>query len=129
MVRSIFAAALLTVAALPVAATPAQAQRRAAPAADLADVVAGTYHGDIISDARGSSQSNVTITVTKVGRNLVEVRSDNPRIPTVRIPLSQAMSAILSNSTDYVFLLERERDPDGLSLTIDDASLSVRRRR
>jgi len=129
MIRSIAASACLALASLSVVAAPAHAQRRASPAADLADFVAGTYHGEIISDARGSSQSNVTVTVTKVGRNLVEIRSDNPRIPTVRIPLSQAMTAILSNSTDYVFLLDRQRDPDGLSLTIDDASLSVRRQR
>ncbi len=130
MIRSIAASAMLALAATSFVPAEGQAQRRAAPArADLADAVAGTYYGDVISDARGAGRSSVTITVTKVGPNLVEVSADYPRIPTVRIPLTQAMSAILSNSTQYVFLIQRDRDPDALSLTIDDASLSVRRQR
>ena len=32
---------------------------------DLADMVAGVYDGDVISDARGSSRSNVRLTVVK----------------------------------------------------------------
>ena len=49
----------------------------AAPAhkPDLADRVAGTYKGDIISDARGSSKSGVTITVTRTGPNKVEINT------------------------------------------------------
>jgi hypothetical protein len=122
--RMAFVLAGLAVA-LPVAA---EAQRGAQRRADLAEMVAGTYHGDVISDARGSSRSGVTIMVARVGPNLVEVRSDYSRIPTVRIPLAQAMNAILSNSAQYTFLIQRDRDPNALSLTIDDASLSVRRR-
>lgn len=95
---------------------------------DLADAVAGTYFGDVISDARGSSRSDVTITVSKVGPNLVEIRSDYARIPTVRIPLIVAMNSILSNDADYVFLINREQDPRRLDLTIDDASLSLQKR-
>jgi len=113
--------------ALPVAA---EAQRTAPRRADLAEIVAGTYRGDVISDARGGgSRTGVTVTVARVGPNLVEVSADYDRIPTVRIPLNQAMSAILSASTQYVFLIQRDRDPDALSLTIDDASVSVRRQR
>lgn len=125
MKRFVVAAALASLAvSLPAAA---QAQRTAPRPADLAATVAGTYHGDVISDARGSSRAGVTITVTRVGPNLVEISSDYPRIPTVRIPLTRAMSAILSNSTQYVFLMDTQRNPNQLSLTIDDASLSVTR--
>lgn len=127
MIRSIFVGALVAIAAVAFSPQSAEAQRAAALRGDLADAVAGTYHGDVISDARGSSRSDVTITVTKVGPNLVEVRSDYARIPTVRIPLTRAMSAILSDSADYTFLIDRDRDPNALSLTIDDASLNVRR--
>ena len=99
---------------------------QAAPArkADLADRVAGTYSGDVISDARGASKSGVTIIVTRTGPNKVEVKSDYARIPTVIIPLEKAMDAILAASGPSVFLLDTVRSPDRLDLTIDDASWS-----
>jgi hypothetical protein len=94
---------------------------------DLADFVEGTYEGDVISDARGSSQSGVTVTVKRIGKNLVEVSCDYARIPKVTIPLTQAMSAILAARGNAVFLMDRAKDPKRLDLTIDDASLSVSR--
>ena len=128
MTRFFLAAAL----ALPIliAATPAAAQRNAElrrPSNDLADFAAGTYVGDVISDSRGSSRSDVTVRVTRVGPNLVEVQSDYARIPTVRIPLEQAMSAVLAARGDHVFLDQSDQDPRRLDLTIDGASLSLRR--
>ena len=95
---------------------------------DLATEAQGVYVGDVISDARGSSREGVTITVTRVGPNLVQVASDYPRIPTVRIRIEQAMSAIVQAGADHVFLIQRDVDPRRLSLTIDDASLVVTRR-
>jgi hypothetical protein len=113
--------ALLLPAGAALAETP-----KAAPArkADLADRVAGTYKGAVVSDARGSSRDDVTITVTRTGPNKVEVKSDYPRIPTVTIPLEKAMDAILAASGPSVFLLDTVRSPDRLDLTIDDASWS-----
>lgn len=92
---------------------------------DLADLVAGTYVGDIISDARGSSKSGVTITVTRVAKDRVAIACDCARIPKVEIPIERAMDAILASSGPHVFLIENQRDPRRLSLTIDDASLSL----
>lgn len=116
----------LSIALLPIAASaPAPAMAAPQTKPDLADLVAGTYSGDVISDARGSSQSDVTITVTKVGKNLVSVSCDYARIPTVQIPLTKAMDAIVAARGDSVFLIDRARDPNRLDLTIDDASLSV----
>lgn len=123
---------LILLAALTMSPSAALPERppRAAPVRkpDLADAVEGIYEGDVISDARGSSQSGVTITVRRVGRNLVEVSSDYPRIPTTQIPLSVAMTAIMQARGNSVFLIDRAKDPKSLMLTIDDASLSVRRR-
>ena len=118
------AVALLLPAGAVLAETP-----KAAPAhkADLADRVAGTYKGDVISDARGSSKDGVTITVTRIGPNKVEIKSDYPRIPSVTIPLEKAMDAILAASGPSVFLLDTVRSPDRLDLTIDDASWSGNR--
>lgn len=113
--------ALLLPAGAALAETP-----KTAPAhkADLADRVAGTYKGAVVSDARGSSRDDVTITVTRTGPNKVEVKSNYPRIPTVTIPLEKAMDAILAASGPSVFLLDTVRSPDRLDLTIDDASWS-----
>lgn len=123
MLRSLsFAAAvaLLLPAAGHAGTTPANAPHKA----DLADRVAGSYAGDVISDARGSSKSGVTITVTRVGPNKVEIKSDYARIPTVTIALEKAMDAILAANGPHVFLLDTVRSPDRLDLTIDDASWS-----
>lgn len=124
MLRTLVAATSLSLL-LPAEAALAEPPK-AAPArkADLADRVAGTYKGDVASDARGSSRSNVTITVTRTGPNKVEIKSDYSRIPTVTIPLEKAMDAILAASGPSVFLLDTVRSPDRLDLTIDDASWS-----
>lgn len=114
-------------AAVPLSPASALADPKPAPAprkADLADRVAGTYAGAVISDARGSSREGVTITVTRVGPNRVEIRSSYARIPTVTIALEKAMDAILAASGPHVFLLDTVRSPDRLDLTIDDASWS-----
>ncbi|PKP87143.1 MAG: hypothetical protein CVT78_08400 [Alphaproteobacteria bacterium HGW-Alphaproteobacteria-17] len=118
---------ILTIAAaalLPAAAHAETKPTTAPRKADLADRVAGTYEGAIISDARGSSRDNVKVTVTRVGPNKVEIKSDYARIPIVTIPLEKAMDAILAASGPYVFLLDTVRSPDKLDLSIDDASWS-----
>src|SRR3989442_1590696 len=43
---------------------------------DLGDVAQGTYMGDVIADSHGSSKSHVTVTVTRIGSNLVRMTSD-----------------------------------------------------
>ena len=128
MTRLLRLASLFVLACAPPALAQPKPETSAQPA-DLASFAAGTYAGDVISDARGSSRSDVTITVRRVGANLVEVSSSYARIPTVRIQLTQAMSSIIADGGDHVFLINRDDDPDALSLTIDDASLNVRRRR
>ncbi|WP_194954206.1 hypothetical protein [Sphingopyxis solisilvae] len=121
---------ILTIAAtalLPAAAHAETNPTTAPRKADLADRIAGTYEGAVISDARGSSRDNVTVTVTRVGPNKVEIKSDYARIPAVTIPLEKAMDAILAASGPHVFLLDTVRSPDKLDLSIDDASWSGNR--
>ena len=98
----------------------------AAPARklDLADTAAGTYQGDVISDARGSSQSDVTITVTRTAPNTVSVASSYGRLPTFTVRLTRAMQTIQQASGDNVFLLDLSRSPRHLDVTVDDASWS-----
>ena len=94
------------------------------PRPDLADTAQGHYAGDIISDARGSSQSDVAITVTKIGKNRISVVADNPHIPKREFNLTKAMATIQNASGTEVFLLDLAKSPHRLDLTIDDASWS-----
>jgi hypothetical protein len=65
-------AGLMLVPALSIAA-PASAPKRKP---DLGDAAQGIYAGDVISDSKGSSKNGVTLTVTRIGKNLVRVTSD-----------------------------------------------------
>ena len=84
---------------------------------DLGDAAEGTYEGDVISDSKGSSKSGVTLTVTRVGKNLVRVTSDYPRLPVVEVPLTLAMGKILQARGDSVFLLDRSASPAKLDVS------------
>jgi hypothetical protein len=91
---------------------------------DLADTAAGIYYGNVISDARGSGRSRVTISVTKTGPNTVSVSSDYGRLPPFTIRLTRAMNTIQQVGTSVVFLLDLSKGPYGLDITDDDASWS-----
>jgi hypothetical protein len=95
-----------------------------APRPDLADIAAGIYDGNVISDARGSSRSNVRLTVTKTGPNTVYVTSSYPRLPPFSARLTRAMNTIQKVGGPGVFLLDLSKRPAGLDVTDDDASWS-----
>jgi hypothetical protein len=98
-------------------AGPASAQAQRKP--DLADAVAGTYAGDVVSDSKGSSQSNVTLTVTRTGPNTVQVTSNYPRLPTITVPLTTAMSTIQQARGDSVFLYDRGKKSLDVSFNME----------
>lgn len=107
------------------AATPAPTapgRTNEIPRRDLADEAQGSYLGDVISDARGSSRSGVRITVAKVGPNRIKVTSDYARLPAFTVPLTKAMATIQNASGDHVFLLDLSKQPRTLNVTVDDAS-------
>jgi hypothetical protein len=91
------------VALLATAASAAAPQRKP----DLADAVAGSYAGDVISDSKGSSQSGVTLTLTRTGPNTVQITSSYPRLPVVSVGLTAAMSKIVMKSGDTAFVYDR----------------------
>ena len=96
---------------------------------DLGDAAEGTYQGDVISDSKGSSKSDVTLTVTRIGKNLVRVTSDYPRLPVVEVPLTLAMGKILQARGDSVFLLDRSQSPAKLDVSFNnEVSWSGQRR-
>jgi hypothetical protein len=101
--RAIVLAGAALMLAGPVAAQPKERKP------DLADAVAGTYAGDVISDSKGSSRSNVTLTVTRTGPNTVTVTSNYPRLPQITAPLESVMNTIQASKGDSVFLYDRAK--------------------
>jgi hypothetical protein len=81
----------------------------------LADLVVGTYAGDVVSDSRGSSRSDVTLTVTKLDKSTVRVTSDYPRLGAVDVTLTRIGSRIVSASGDTTLLLDLEQHPPTLA--------------
>ena len=111
---------ILLLAAIPATtiAAPAElATQKRKP--DLADVAAGTYEGAVVADVRGSSGTQVVVTVKRVAKNVIELSCDYARVPTVRLPLIRAMDAILNNGGHDNFLIEQGKDPKRLDLSID----------
>jgi len=96
----------------------------AKPRPDFADIAAGIYDGDVISDARGSSRSNARLTVVKTGPNTVFVTASYPRMPPFSAKLTRAMNTIQKVGGPGVFLLDLSKNPQGLDVTVDDASWS-----
>ena len=123
IISALLAAAVLAIPAAPAAAAEVIPRRKP----DLADVAHGTYNGAVVADTRGGSRSDVTITVKRVGKNLVEISSDYDRIPTVQIALSRAMDAILAAKPGNGFLIEQGKDARRLDLSIDGVTLIVRK--
>jgi hypothetical protein len=132
--RAAVAALLLSISMAPAAANAPDSEKQAFAQAetpsshrpdrapDLADAVEGSYAGSVISDARGSSRSDVNLVVKRVGRNTVHVSSDYPRLPEFKTELTQAMHTIQTTGTEVVFLFDRSKQPPSLDITVDDAS-------
>jgi hypothetical protein len=80
----------------------------------LADLVVGKYFGNVIADSKGSSRSDVTLTITKLDKWTVRITSDYPRLGTVEVTLTRAGGKIVSAGGNALFLL----DPDARPLTV-----------
>ncbi|MFT3965663.1 MAG: hypothetical protein QM690_07265 [Sphingobium sp.] len=105
----LMAAALLTVQA----ATAAPPARKP----DLADMLAGSYAGDVISDSKGSSHDGVTLTLARIGPNEVRITSDYPRLPVIAVKLVRVMNTIQAEGGDSVFLYDQGKAPPRLDVS------------
>jgi hypothetical protein len=81
---------------------------------ELADVVVGIYHGDVISDSKDSSRSDVTVTITKIDKRTVRVSSDYDRLGAVVIPLTRIDDKILNADGDTPLVLDLGQPPPRL---------------
>ena len=84
---------------------------------ELADLVVGTYFGNISSDSKGSSRSDVFVTVTKLGRTAIQVTSDNARIGTFDVDLTRIGENLFNVGGDSVFIAYIAKHPPEVLLT------------
>jgi hypothetical protein len=82
--------------------------------ASLAERIAGTYSGDVMADSKGSSRSDVSVTVTAIDGRSVRITSDYPRIPVVDVPLTRAGEQVLSADGDTALTVDLARQPPQL---------------
>jgi TIR domain-containing protein len=87
------------------------ANSRAADASGPADLVVGTYVGDVIADSLGSSRSDVLVTIAKVDKWTVRVTSDYARLGAVDVALTRIGDKIMSAGGDATLVLDLERAP------------------
>ncbi len=83
---------------------------------ELADLVIGNYHGDVIADSKGSSRSDIAVTVAKIDRLKVRVASDYQRMGTVEIALTRTGNQIINADGDTTFMVDLDRSPPTLVL-------------
>ena len=95
-----------------------------APHADFADQVSGQYRGDVISDSRGSSRSDVLVNVVKAGPNIVKIDASYARIPARTFKLERILATIQNSGGQDLFLYDMNKSPASLKLTIDEVSWS-----
>lgn len=84
---------------------------------DLADMMAGTWHGDVISDSQGSSRSDVTLTLIRTGPNQVRITSDYPRLPVVTVTIERAMQMVVNANGDTAFAYDPTKQPPQLDVS------------
>lgn len=102
-----------------IAPIPSRAANEGGARAELADLIAGVYYGDVVADARGSSLSDVTVTITKLDKRRVRVTSDYDRLGAVEVDLSRVGDTIRSVGGGASLLIEREEDRLHLSYNPD----------
>ena len=83
---------------------------------ELADLVIGNYHGEVIADSKGSSRSDIAVTVAKIDRLKVRVASDYQRIGTVEITLTRTGNQIINAGGDTPFVVDLDPNPATLLL-------------
>ena len=99
----------------PEISTPSASEKPPGTIAGLADLVVGIYSGDVIADSKGSSRSNVSVTVSKVDASTVRVTSDYQRLGTVDVTLTRIGNQILNADGDTPFIVDLDRNPPTLT--------------
>ena len=86
---------------------------------DLATTLEGVWYGDVVSDSKGGSRSDVMVTIRRTSRNTIAITSDYKRLPAVTVPLTRAMQTILSAEGNTVVVYDTTKDPKTLGITFE----------
>ena len=97
------------------ASEPSESKKPLSAVAGLADLVTGTYFGNVMSDSKGSSRSDIGVTVTKLDRYTVRVTSDYPRFGTVDVSLTRIGNKIFGADGDSPFIVDLDQNPPTLA--------------
>ena len=97
-------------------ATPAsEAKKPLSAVTGLADLVTGTYIGNVMADSKGSSRSDIGVTVSKLDARTVRVTSDYPRVGTVDVALTRIGNKIFGAGGDSPFMVDLDQNPPTLA--------------
>lgn len=114
--RALLVSAAAWLAAPALAQAPAAARERKP---DLGDVVQGRYFGAVISDSKGSSREDVTLTLVRTGVDRVRIESDYPRLPVVELRLQRALDKIVQARGDTSFVYDWRSKPAKLDVSFN----------
>ncbi|WP_166365335.1 toll/interleukin-1 receptor domain-containing protein [Pseudomonas akapageensis] len=95
--------------------SPSEDTKPVSAVTGLADLVIGTYSGDVIADSKGSSRSDIDVTITKLDRYTVRVTSDYHRFGTVDVTLTRIGNKIFNAEGDSPFIVDLDRNPPALT--------------
>ena len=99
----------------PIDSTTANASRSpVSKAPGLADLVVGTYSGDVIADSKGPSRSDIEVTITRLDRATVRVTSELSRIGVVDVVLNRNGNQIFAADGNSPFIVDLARSPPTL---------------
>ena len=95
-----------------------QPQQTAGPP-DLATTLEGVWYGDVISDSKGGSRSDVTVTIRRTSRNTIAISSDYARLPAVTVKLTRAMQTILAADGNTVINYDTAKETKELGIVFE----------
>ncbi len=98
-------------------ATPSQSKEPSTALAELADLVVGSYYGEVVSDSKGGARSDVAVTISKLAGSKVRVSSDYSRLGTVDVVLTRSGNMIMAADGDSPLIVDLDRNPPTLDFT------------
>jgi hypothetical protein len=108
--------------ALRASSSPAQGdiqpQQTAGPP-DLATTLEGVWYGNVISDSKGGSRSDVTVTIRRTSRNTIAITSDYARLPAVTVKLTRAMQTIVAADGNTVINYDTAKETKELGIVFE----------
>jgi hypothetical protein len=99
----------------PEAGTPFESRKPHSAVTGLSDLVIGTYSGNVMADSKGSSRSDIDVTIIKLDRYTVRVSSDYHGLGTVDVTLTRIGNKIVNAEGDSPFMVDLDRDPPTLA--------------